>query len=74
MKPVWFRKWGWLYRPASIIGWLLTFLVMLLMARVFVAVDRNSHSVSDTLTGVLPWAWIFVAMLLWVVSKTSTQE
>jgi len=71
MKFVWFKKWGWAHRPASAVGWLLTFFVAFLIVGVFRAVDRHSHSGSDTLIGVFPWAWIFLATLEWVASKTS---
>jgi len=71
MSGHWFKKWGWIYRPVNIIGWLLTFFTIFLIAWVFMVVDRNSHSASDTLIGVFPWAWIFLATLNWIASKTS---
>ncbi len=71
MQDPWFKKWGWIHRPSGAVGWMLTGLCLLLIAWVFVAIDRNSHSVSDTLIGVFPWAWIFLATLNWVASKTS---
>lgn len=69
----WFKPFGWVYRPASVAGWALALLVVALIIWTFIVVDRHSHSASDTLIGVFPWAWISVATLLWVASKTSQQ-
>ncbi len=71
MRQRWFKKWGWIHRPANITGWVLTLVCFWLIAKVFIAVDRNSHSGSDTLIGVFPWAWIFLVTLNWIASKTS---
>jgi len=46
-----FRPWGWIYRPASWPGFVLVVLAGVFCAQVFVAVDRRSHSGSDTLHG-----------------------
>jgi hypothetical protein len=71
---VWFKRWGWIYRPVSAVGWAMTLAALLLIVWTFVVVDRHSHSASDTLIDTFPWAWIFVATLLWVASKTSGQK
>ena len=67
----WFRSWGWIYRPISPAGWILTLLLVAACAWVFVAVDRKSHSVSDTLIGVFPYATLFVIITYWVASHTA---
>lgn len=71
MKNQWFKKWGWIYHPTDMIGWILCLLVLVFIIWVFVIVDRNSHSASDTLLGVFPWAWIAIVSLGWVASKTN---
>lgn len=71
MNKKMFKKWGWVYRPSNIAGWMITLIDLALIVLVFAAVDRNSHSVSDTLIGVFPWAWIFFATLNWIASKSS---
>lgn len=67
----WFTKWGWIYRPKNVTGWIASLVALFFIAWVFLIVDRNSHSASDTIIGVFPWAWIFLATLYWVASKTS---
>ena len=52
---VWFKPWGWIHRPVSIAGWIAVALVTVFCGQVFVAIDRRSHSVSDTLFGVFPY-------------------
>jgi hypothetical protein len=38
---------------------------------VFMAIDRNSHSVSDTLYGIFPYFVSACTLLFWVASNTS---
>ena len=59
MKRIsWFKSWGWIYIPTSWQG--------------FIALDRNSHSVSDTLYGIFPFVVPCLILLYWVASKTSS--
>ncbi len=71
MKPVWFKPWGWIYRPNSWQGIILLLLTLAFCAQVFIAVDRNAHSVSDTLYGIFPYVVPAFMLLNWVASKTS---
>lgn len=74
MKTNWFKSWGWIYRPISWQGALVIFLALAFSLQVFLAVDRNSHSVSDTFYGIFPYvvpSWI---LTYWVASKTSQPE
>ena len=71
MKKYWFKEWGWGYYPISWQGIVLTIIPIFFMVQVFLAVDRASHSVSDTLYGIFPF-WVPTALVwLWVASKTS---
>ena len=52
-------------------GWLVTLLFIAFCINVFVAVDRNSHSSSDTLYGIFPF-WVPAFLLwLWIAGKKS---
>jgi hypothetical protein len=55
MRFIWFKKIGWVYIPTSVAGILLTLGVIFFCVTVFLAVDRQSHSVSDTLYGIFPY-------------------
>ena len=71
MKSKWFKPWGWIYRPISWQGIVIVVLVLAFCVQVFLAVDRQSHSVSDTLYGIFPYVVPALIVLNWVASKTS---
>jgi len=62
----WFVSMGWIHRPASAIGWIVTLAAAAYMAQVFHAIEVHSHSISDMLYAVYPhwgltflgWDWI----------------
>jgi hypothetical protein len=67
----WFAPWGWIYRPNSLEGVLLVLVALAFCVQVFVAVDRHSQSVSDTLYGVFPFVVPALMVLNWVAGKTA---
>jgi len=67
----WFVAWGWVYRPVSWQALALALLAAVFCVQVFAAVDRHSHSVSDTLYGVFPYDVSCLVLVNWVASKTS---
>lgn len=67
----WFIPWGWIYRPVSTAGWLLTLAALAFCVQVFLAVDSRSHSVSDTLYGVFPFIAPTLLALDWLASRSS---
>jgi hypothetical protein len=58
-----FVRLGPTYRPTGAAGWVFTALALAFIANCFWAIDRHSHSVSDTLYGLYPFAG--VTYLLW---------
>jgi len=71
MHKIWFKKWGWIYRPVSWQGILVNLFVLAFCLNVFLAIDQNSHSVSDTLYGIFPFFIPAFGIYLWVASKRS---
>lgn len=64
MRTSWFPSLGWFARRVSLRGgWLATLLALAFCVNVSWAVDRHSHSVSDTLYGVIPY--FACTFLLW---------
>lgn len=49
MKLNWFTRKGLIYRPASIIGWVILVIAAALSVYTFIDIDHHSHSVSETL-------------------------
>ena len=53
----WFRPMGLLFRPAFCVN-------------TFIAIDRHSHSASDTLYGVFPYWVPALLVLAWIADRT----
>jgi len=66
MESTWFVPFGWLHRPVTVAGWLVTLVALAYLVQVFLAIDAHAHSVTDTLYAVYPhwgvtclgWDWI----------------
>jgi len=71
MKQGWFRRVGWFHVPVSVPGVLVTLLAVMFCINVFVAIDRHSHSVSDTLYGIFPFFACTFLLLEWIARSTS---
>lgn len=71
MKQAWFRRFGWFYLPASIQGFVLLLMAVSFCLQVFLAVDRHSHSASDTLYGVFPFFACTFLLVDWIAGRTS---
>ena len=67
----WFRRSGWFYVPVSVPGVIVTVGALAFCVQVFWVVDRNSHSVTDTLYGVYPFIIPTLLLLDWVAGRTS---
>ena len=71
MKTNWFKRFGWFFVPVSVPGAVVSFLAILFCLTVFQAVDRHSHSVSDTLYSVFPFFVCTFLMIDWIGGRTS---
>ncbi len=67
----WFRRFGPIYLPVSLAGWLVTLAGLAFMAQVFWAVDTRSHSLSDTLYAVYPFWGVTFLGWAYVAGRTS---
>ena len=71
MKSYWFKRCGWFHLPVSVPGVIIYLLAGMFCLTVFLAVDRHSHSASDTLYGVFPFFACTFLLLEWIADKTS---
>lgn len=71
MKHPWFKRVGWLYLPISLPGVIIALLALAFCAQVFLAVDRHSHSASDTLYGIFPFFACAFLLYDWIAGRTS---
>lgn len=73
MKQIWFKRLGWIYRPICWPGFVVILLALAFCVNVFVAIDRHSHSISDTLYGVFPYFACCFLLLNWIAANTSAR-
>jgi len=71
MKSPWFKSRGGFQLPNSWPGAIITLAALAFCLQVFVAVDRRSHSVSDTIYGVFPYAVCSFLLHDWIARRTS---
>ena len=71
MKPIWFKAWGWFYRPTHPLGFLVTLAALAFCVQTFRALDRGSHSATDTLYRFYPFAAPTFLGLMWIAARTS---
>lgn len=71
MKPSLFTRVGWFYLPCSVAGGVLYLPAAAFCATVFVAVDRHSHSASDTLYGCYPFFVTTFLLVDWIAQRLS---
>lgn len=74
MKTQWFKRLGWFYLPVSLPGIIITLAALAFCAQVFLAIDRKSHSVSDTLYGVFPFFASDFLLFDWIAGRNSRQS
>jgi hypothetical protein len=65
MKFPWFTRVDFLFKPKSVMGWLILLAAIIYAVYVFIDIDSSSHSVSDTLIS-------FVFNLLIIIAVYST--
>ena len=73
MKANWFKRYGWFHVPVSGPGIVVCLLAVVFCITVFAAVDRHSHSASDTRYGVFPFFVCTFLLLDWIGSRTSAK-
>jgi hypothetical protein len=71
MKQLWFKRTGWLYIPVHPLGFAVTILAIIFMVPVVLAVDRNTHSITDELYQIFIYASCTAFWWKWVADKTS---
>ena len=71
MKIIWFKRWGWIYVPVHVMGFLITLLTILFLLPVYMAIIRNGHSVSDDLYHMFVYTTCTAFWWKWVAQKTS---
>jgi hypothetical protein len=71
MKRAWFKRFGWFHLPISVAGTVVSLVAVAFCINVFLAIDRQSHSVSDTLYGVFPFFACTFLLYDWIARSTN---
>ena len=74
MNIPWFKRIGWFFVPCSVPGGAITLIALAFCAQVFWAVDRRSHSISDTLYGIFPYLTGAFLLFDWIAGRTSNNS
>ncbi len=74
MNLNWFKKLGVVFVPISLIGVILYLVTFGFCTTVFLAIDRHSHSNSDTLYGIFPYFVSAFTILYWIAANTSGKK
>lgn len=70
-NTLWFKRkrYGWGWTPVTTEGWLVTILYIILVVALGMRIDASSHSISDTLIGMVVPLVILTAALLGICYK-----
>lgn len=71
MKQPWFQVYGWIYRPVSRAGWVITIIDLLFCVHIILFIFSRAHSVSDAFYGFFPFVAPAFLLWVWIGSKTS---
>ena len=70
----WFKRSDWIYIPTHPMGVLVTLAALIFLVPVFMAINRNGHSVSDELYQFFVYISCTAFWWKWIADKTSTQQ
>lgn len=71
MKTIWFKKIGLAYLPVHFMGFIISLMAIGISVWFFIAIDRHSHSASDTLTTFFVYFTCVAFWWKWIAEKTS---
>ena len=71
MKNIWFKKAGWLYRPVTTAGGVVTIVLALFCVHIVLVANARAHSVSDLIYGVFPYLVPTFLVWIWITGNTS---
>ena len=71
-EELWFKRklYGWGWTPARWQGWVVILVYVILFVKIFTGIDKNSHSVSDTLINMALPFLVSTTILLFICYKT----
>jgi hypothetical protein len=73
MKKIWFKPSGLLFLPVHPMGFVITFLAIVFLIPVYMAIVRNGHSASDDMYHLFVYTTCTAFWWKWIAEKTSNQ-
>ena len=74
MKTQHFKKWFWFYLPTSFAAIIITLILLAHTLWVAKVIDHNSHSVSDTLYNLFPFAVCTFFIYEWLAKNITKNK
>ena len=74
MKLPWFKRFGILFLPRNVVGWIIFAAAVGYAVKEFIRIDEHSHSVSDTLINFAFNSLIVAAVYSVIAFFTSVKE
>jgi hypothetical protein len=69
-----FRKFGWIYIPVSIAGWILTVLYLGISIYTLVRIGQNYDSLRSSLIRFFPYFISFSVVWFWIAGNTGGKD
>lgn len=71
MKMVAFRKMGWLYKPVSILGWIILIAAVVFLVSVYTTYNKHAHGFEDLAYKIYPHYIATFLLYQWIAHKSS---
>lgn len=71
MKPIWFKRLGWVYIPVHAMGLVVTCLAALFLLPIYLSIIRDGSSVADDLYHMFVYTTCTAFWWKWIADKTS---
>lgn len=71
---LWLKRWGWVYRPAQVMGGVAALLAVASLVNAFVALDVQAHSVAEVPYHLYAYATPNLPGVMWIAVRASEEN
>jgi len=69
-----FKRFGWIYIPVSVWGWLVTVIYLTVSVYTLISIDQNYNSLKNSLIRFVPYFISFSVVYFWIAGNTSNDN
>jgi hypothetical protein len=69
-----FKRFGWIYVPVSIWGWIITIIYVAVSVYTLVIIGQNYSSIKNSLIRFFPYFICFSVIFFWIAENTSKDK